>query len=374
MHEIQTLWLRGVLCLALLGSMIAALVPIQILAAQDEDGPTAGLSIYFEVAPGQYKPGGDDVIFSVPTGASLRYGLWIGHFFPAAVNLRLTMLLDYQPLPFALTPMNPDWVTPPRTDEDAPIEPPFTMETPLSLATRIGAPTVDGAHVLTFDLRLEPGETRAFVGATAPVTAGYHDLALLIVPDADASQSELGYFTTFREAVRGSVYAGADASPPALTLEPLDPAPEPVSRPLELASFADSPDSNRLLFETVAAPGETETVWLQLIPYPETPFGADPEATPDPALGNENPVALVAVFDDRVVPLNGEPFLLGTLREGHFNTIPVEIPASAEPGFHQYFVQVFPNPFTDVDAVYAARRSLFSVQPQRLTIEVKTGP
>jgi hypothetical protein len=342
---------------------VACLLPVmQLVAASSASARTAvstptvesstvGMSLYVEPAPGQYDPTGSSSAFLVDANSPLRFGVWTAPDFPGeAVDVRIVLLLDYQPFPFVLAPMDP-----------------------------AGTPPADGPNGIgpggpSIDLRLPTNAETAFAVETAPVPAGYHDFALVVVTDPDRPQMELSYSTSFRTVMRLSVYAGADATPPVLDLEPLDADAATETELTELAAFADRPDATNMERGSTVEAGGSDRVFLRLVPYPQPIPAPGDDATPAFGGSFEEPVVLVAFLGDRVVPLNGEPYLLGTLRPGHINTVEIDIPAPSRPDAEQFFVQVFPNPFQDADAVYAAGRSLFSVQPLRLTVGPRVGP
>lgn len=308
-----------------------------------EPSSSASFDAFFQVDPEQYGSVAGGNVFRVEPESPLQFHLSVVHGFPdQEKRFRLFMLLDYEPLSFTIDTVNG------------------------AEALLVGTPAASAQRRTTIDLVLPRDKEQTFAFETAEVGAGYHDLALVFVPDPDQGQGDLAYWTTFRPAIRASVYAGRGAVPPSLRFQPLDPAPVANAGYSELALFDTLTDSEESWQGGKVERGGSLNGILRLIPYTESSFNASP--TDDDRVV---PVALVAFMGDRVVPLNGEPYLLATLEEGHENVVPIEVRAPDKQGSYQYFIQQFPHPFLDVDAASDSGRWLFAIQPQRLTIEVE---
>lgn len=283
-------------------------------------------------------------VFQLQPGDPLHAELGFVQWFSEAKPFRVFLLLNYRQALFTARPV--------AGHEESGLAPVATPITALEAngPNNVLEFTAPPERELYFDLRTE---------SLAP---GYYDLALIAVPDPDANQRELSYWTTAQFAIRRSIYVGDAATPPTFAYPLVDPTPAPDSGFSELLWFGREPHNTRLKGEQRVAPGEEVTLLLNYQPYAGNLADAAPPDTP-------LPVAFVAFIDDRVVPLNDQPVLYASALPNRLSSFPVTVRVPDAPGIHQIFIQQFPNPYVDPKVAEETGRELFGISSQRFILD-----
>ena len=199
---------------------------------------------------------------------------------------------------------------------------------------------------------------------SAPLPQGYYDLALIVAPVPDLNQRELPYFTRAQFPVRAGAHVGVDAAPPAVTFPLFDPGAINDGVDADILWFGQEPHQAGLKSSQAVSTGAdvTLTVNYRLA----LNAGAD-DLPADIAV----PVAIVGILDDRVVPINGKPVWYGSAIPGRLSYLPVTVRVPDAAGAHQFFLQQFPNPYTDVAWAETSGRAQVGVSSQRLILDVQ---
>lgn len=305
---------------------------------------SGGVSLLLACVPEQCLDADQQHVFSLEPGTPLRAELGFVQWYPEPKQFRVFVLLNYRQTEFAARQD-----TTRSKGDRAPLASPIAF-------TSSG----EMSHVLEFTA--PPEEEIYFQLTTEPLAAGYYDLALIVVPDPYQNQRELPYFTTNQTSTRASVYVGG-AEPPALDYPLIDPAPAADSGFSEVLWFGQEPHKAGLKSGQEVAAGEDVTLTVNYQPYAESL--AD-DLPPDSPL----PVAIVAIIDNRVVPLNGEPVLYASALSNRLSYLPVTIRAPDEPGSYQLFIQPFTNPYVDAEVAEETGREFFGVSSQRFILDV----
>lgn len=338
-------WLAVCLVMALL---LGSLPDVAASQSSDADVTTysGGISLMLACVPEQCRDADRYDVFRVESGTPLIAEFGFIQWHPEAKSFRVFLLLNYQQAPFAARQDTT------RSESDL-----------APLASPIASPRAgEMSHVLEFTA--PPEEELYFHLATEPLTAGYYDLALIVVPDPYQNQRELPYLTVSQASARASVYVGDAATPPTLDFPLIDPAASEDSGFSELLWFGHDPHKAGLKSGQVVDAGEDVTLSVNYQPYAESL--AD-DLPPDSPL----PVAMVAIIDDQVVPFNGQSVLYGSAPPDHLSYLPVTVRVPAEPGIHQLFIQQFPNPYVDAKDAAESGREFFGVSSQRFILDAE---
>lgn len=337
--------------LAISLAMMLLLSPLANLAVAQQSTPqvttyTGGVYTMLSCTSGQCRQADRQDIFAFEPDTALRLKLGFVQSYPEAKEFRVFLLLNYQQTQFAV-----------RQDMGR-------ITTDLApLGTPIAMPDA-GEMQPVLDFTAPPERELHFDIWTEPLAAGYYDLALLVVPDLHKTQRELPYWTVYRLISRASVYVGGSATPPTLEFPLVDPAPHEDSGFAEWFNFGRGPYNMRLYGEKVVQAGEDVTLPMNFQPFSWSEAGEPVAKTPVPT-------AFIAVIDDRVVPLNGQPVVYGSALPYSLSSFPVTVTAPADLGIHQLFVQQFPNPYVDVAEADNAELNLFGESSQRLILDAR---
>lgn len=330
-----------ILCFLLVG---VPLVPVQqhTHSAFAQETYSGGMSLMLAPADGQWRDPDRPDLFQLASGTPLRATVGFLQSYPETKPFRIFVLLNYQQASIGVQEIpNPD-------DAQAGVATPTMHDGPLQ-------PFIE--------FEIPPNVDRYFRIWTAPLEEGYYDLALIVVPDPDQTQRELPYFTTARLTTRASVYVGDEAETPTLDYPLLDPTPAADSGFGELLWFGQEPHRAGLRSAQSVTAGETVTLTVNYQPY----AGSLADDTPP---GAALPVALVAILDNQVVPINDQPVLYGSALPGHLSYVPVTIQVPREPGVHQLFIQQFPNPYVDAKLAEETGSEFFGDSSQRFILDV----
>lgn len=316
-------------------------------ASQDVEEGTfrGGLGFSFSSIPSQQKVPDVYDVFQLEPGDQLQAELGFRSHYAEPKAFRIFLLLNYQQAEIGFQPM------------------PVPSAEPGSRTGPIASPVPGRLHHV-LELVAPPEKELWFHIWTAPLAAGYYDLALVFVPDPDLTQRELRYFTTARPSARASVYAGDAALPPVIDFPPLDPEARPDGNVVDMLLFGPDPYSGQMYGSQRVSPGSDVTLGLN--------FAANAENLPDNQLPDSPlPTAFVAFINDRVVPINNQPVLYGSARPGTVSWMPVTVQAPDEPGTHQLFIQQFPNPYIDPIWAEETGREFIAESSQRFRLEVE---
>ena len=162
---------------------------------------------------------------------------------------------------------------------------------------------------------------------------------------------------------RASVYVGDSPVIPSPAFPLIDTQPAEDSGFSELLWFGQEPHKAGLKSAQQVAAEQDVTLTLNYQPY----AGALADDLPQDA---PLPVAFVAVLDDRVVPINGQPVLYASALPGRLSWLPITIRVPDEPGVHQLFIQQFPNPYTDAKVAEETGRDVSGDSSQRFILDV----
>ncbi|MFN8664041.1 MAG: hypothetical protein U0075_19280 [Thermomicrobiales bacterium] len=305
-----------------------------------------GVSTFLSCTADQCRQGDRQDVFAVEPDTALHLELGFVQWYPEAKEFRVFLLLNYQQTPFAVR-QDVDRVTSDR----APLGSPIAMP--------------DASEVQpVFEFTAPPEREFYFEFRTEPLAPGYYDLALLFVPDPYKTQHELRYWTIYRFVIRASVYVGDQATPPAMDFPLLDSDPHDPVGSGEMLLLGSEPHKLGQAGEQSVRAGEDVTLAMNYQPYADNLIG---ESTPDIPI----PTAFIAVIDDRVVPLNGQPVVHGAVLPGRISYIPVTVTVPDDPGTHQLFIQHFPNPYVDVVEAEEANLDLVGISSQRLILDAR---
>ncbi len=330
-----------ILCYLLVGVAPAA-VQRHSDAAFAQETYGGGMSLMLAPTNEQWRDSERPDLFQVAPGLPLLATVGFLQSYPDTKTFRIFVLLNYQQADVGVQEI------PEPDDIQAAVATPATLDEPLQ-------PFIE--------LAIPPNEERYFRIWTAPLAEGYYDLALIVVPDPDQTQRELPYFTTAGLTTRASVYVGDNAVAPTLDYPLLDPAPAADSGFSELLWFGQEPHKAGLQASQSVAAGETVTLTVNYQPYAES-------LADDAPAGAALPVALVAILDDQVVPINGQPVLYGSALPGRLSYVPITVQAPGESGEHQLFIQQFPNPYVDARVAEETGRDFFGDSSQRFILDV----
>lgn len=317
---------------------------LQAVRSQEATTYSGGMSVYLGPGAGQQGGGDQQFIFQVAPGAPLRATFGFFQSYPETKTFRVFFLLNYAQIPVGYQEIPaPDWDAPPE-------------------ATPSAIPGGQLHRVLEFSVA--PEIERYYTIWSAPLPQGYYDLALIVAPDPDLNQRELPYFTRAQFPVRASVYVGTDAAPPAVTFPLFDPEAINDGVDADILWFGQEPHQAGLKSSQAVSAGAdvTLTVNYRLA----LNAGAD-DLPADIAV----PVAIVGILDDRVVPIKGKPMWYSSAIPGRLNDLPVTVRVPDAPGVHQFFLQQFPNPYTDVAWAAASGREHVGVSSQRFILDVQ---
>lgn len=340
------MWLTSLLL------MVSLLVFAHPAHAASQDGAAevtsyeGGMSILLACVPPQCRDANQQHVFRLEPGTPLQAEFGFVQWYPEPKQFRVFVLLNYRQVEFTA---HQDTT---RSQSDL-----APMASPIASAN-----AGEMSHVLEFIA--PPDEEVYFQLTTEPLTVGYYDLALMVVPDPYKNQRELPYLTDNQFSTRASVYVGDAAEPPTLEFLLIDSAPAADSGFGEVLWFAQEPHKVVLNSSRQVAAGEDVTLTVNYQPYAESLADTLP---PDSPL----PVAMVAVIDDRVVPFNGEPVLYGSVLPNRLSYIPVTVRAPDEPGAYQLFIQPFANPYVDAEVAEETGREFFGVSSQRFILDVE---
>ncbi len=332
-------------------AIVLLLFPLASLATTQSATPevrnySGGVSISLACTPGQCRQADRQDVFAVEPGTPLRIEFGFVQSYPEAKEFRVFLLLNYQQTPFAV-----------RQDTERVTSDRASLGTPISVSN-----AGEMQPVLEFTA---PQERELYFNLwTEPLAAGYYDLALLVVPDPHKTQRELPYWSIYRFPSRASVYVGDSSTPPTMDFPLIDTDPHSADGNGELLLFGREPYNLGQKGEQAVQAGEDVTLVMNYQPYAESLTG---EPAPDVPV----PAAFVAVIDDRVVPLNGQPVVYGSALPGRISYFPVTVTAPSDPGTHQLFVQHFPNPYVDVVEADETDRDLFAMSSQRLILDTR---
>lgn len=314
-------------------------------SSEEEVAPySGGISIMLDPLADQRRFADRQDVFQVAPNLPLRAELGFVQWYPESKQFRIFLLLNYRQVEFAIA----------HNLNDA-------VGTAQPLNSSNIAPAAGQLHHVQ-EITVPPDEEFYFNLWTEPLAAGYYDLALIIVPDPYQNQRELPYFTTSRATMRASVYVGDTSVPPEVSFPLIDATPGEDSGFSELLWFGQEPHKAGLLDGEAVAAGENVTLIANYQPYAESVADELPPGTP-------LPVAFVAIVDDRVVSLNGQPVLYGSALPGQLSYLPVTIHVPADPGIHQLFIQQFPNPYIDAKAAEESGRELVGESSQRFILD-----
>lgn len=316
-------------------------------ASQDVDEGTfrGGLAFSLSTVPSQQKVPGRHDVFQIAPGEQLQAELGFRSHYAEAKAFRVILLLNYEQAKIGFR------LTPAPLDEQN------------SSASPVASPIVEPLHHI-MEFVAPPEEELWFQIWTAPLAAGYYDLALVFVPDPELTQSELRYSTTFRPSARASVFVGEAALPPTIEYPLLDPEAQSIDSVYgDSLLFGPDPYSGQMYGSQQVSPATDVTLGLNFVPTAEN--------LPDNQLPESPlPTAFVAFIDDRVVPINGQPVLYGSARPGTISWMPITVQAPEEPGTYQVFVQQFPNPYIDPAWAEETGREFIAESSQRFRLEV----
>jgi hypothetical protein len=153
-------------------------------------------------------------------------------------------------------------------------------------------------------------------------------------------------------------------APPDIEFPLIDPTPGEDSGFMELLWFGNEPHKAGLKAEQAVEAGDEVTLTMNYQPYAKSLADELPRDTPIP-------VAFVAVIDDRVVPINGQPVLYGSAIPRRLSWLPITVKTPTDPGIHQIFVQQFPNPYVDAKEAEETGREFNGQSSQRFILEVE---
>lgn len=309
--------------------------------AQDVETFGGGVSLMLDPIPSQRRHKDRQDIFQLDPGTPLQAVLGFQSYYSEPTPFRIFFLLNY-----AQASIGSRGIPAPHEND----------QQLLASLPRIR----DLHHVL--ELTAPPEEELYFQIWTEPLAAGYYDFSLIVVPDPDKNQRQLPYWTVRQFATRATVYVGEAASPLMIDFPLIDPTPVDESGSGEMLWFGREPHRAGLKAEQEVAAGEEVTLTVNYQPY------ADALADDLPA-GTPLPVAFVAIIDDRVVSLNGQPVLYGAAVTGRLSWLPVTVQVPDEPGPHQLFIQQFPNPYVDAREAEETGREFFGTSSQRFILD-----
>ena len=334
------------LCFLVVGCQPMRFAESSLVTPEGIETYSGGIHLMVDSLPSQRRSPESSLTFQVEPNMPLKGEIRLEQEYPDTKTIRLLLLLNYRQAPFALD----------RVDD-----PPDAGDPIPTLASPLPPATFQAAH----DIIAPPDEALAFRFQTEPLATGYYDFALIVVLDSDKRQSELRYSTTFRPAVRRSIYVG-DVTPPTMTFSPLDPSARANEGFEEMFIFVDEPYSLTRQPGRSAKPGEEMTFFLVVQPHASNLW----RGTAD---DDRVPLALVAFFDDQLVPFNGSPVVYGSARPGYLSTVPVMVQAPARPGEYQFFIQQLPQPYLDVSIILddIDGPSFFAESTQRIVITVE---
>jgi len=315
-------------------------VPSAVIA-QDVETYGGGVSVMLDPIPSQRRYEDRQDIFQLDPETPLQAVLGFQSYYSEPTPFRIFFLLNY-----AQASIGSRSIAAPDESEQQPLA---------------SLPQIRDLHQV-MELIAPPEEELYFQIWTEPLATRYYDLSLIVVPDPDKNQRQLPYWTVRQFATRATVYVGDVATPPEIDYPLIDPTPGDDSGSSELLWFGREPHRAGLKAEREVAAGEEVTLTVNYQPYTDALADDLPEGTP-------LPVAFVAIIDDRVVPLNGQPVLYGAAVTGRLSWLPATVQVPNEPGPHQLFIQQFPNPYVDAREAEETGREFFGTSSQRFILD-----
>ena len=159
---------------------------------------------------------------------------------------------------------------------------------------------------------------------------------------------------------RATVYVGDDARPPTIAFPLVDSEPGAAAGLSELIWFGHEPHKAGVKGAQQVIAGQSVTLTVNYQPYSRRKAGENPL-----------PVAFVAILEDRVVPLNGQPVFYGSVLPHRLSYLPITIRVPDAPGLYQLFVQPFPHPYVDAREAARTRRDLYAISSQRFILDAR---
>lgn len=330
------------LLLSPLGSLVAAQAATPVKSSY-----SGGASMLLDCEPTDQclRPDRQDV-FSVEPGKALRAKFGFVQSHPKPIEFRVFLLLNYQQTPFAVQQI--------ASHEESGLAP---------LGSAIAMPEPDAMQPV-WDFTVPPEQEFYFELTTEPLAAGYYDLALLVVPDPNKTQHELRYWTVYRYATRASIYVGDAATPPTVDIPLIDPEPDDGGGTGGYLWFRPDATNTRPHEDRAVNAGEDVTLGLKYRPYGENVLDGQPLTDPVPA-------AFIAIIDDRVVPINGQPAIYASALPGRTSNLSITVTAPDDPGIHQIYVQQFPYPYVTVAVIDESGLSDYGESSPRLVLNVR---
>lgn len=315
-------------------------------ARQVPEPPARGTSMNLSSTPEQTREA-DFNVFEVAPGEPLLLRLIFVSQHERPTEFRILMLLNYRQAVLG-------WAEAPALVADPHAEPIPPLES--------WTPVPADRHALEFSARLE--EPQWLHLWTEPLSPGYYDLAIIVVPDFRLTATEAGYFTTYRPFLRGAVYVGP-AVPPAPDYPILDPDARPLdSTGADSLLFTRQPYSQQMNSAATIIPGALLSLNADWAP---TDLNLPDNQLPTSPL----PTAFVCFIEDQQVPFSGELVKYGAGVPNTLNSLPISVAAPAVAGRYQLFLQQFPNPYVDPAYAYETGREFYAESSQRYTLEVE---
>ena len=266
----------------------------------DGNGSTGGIATLFKLDRAMPSSDSSSASIRIVDGKRIEGRLAITSYYPNDKQILLSLLLNYQQMPFGL--------------DDAPLS-------------------------YTRFITLVGGTTREFHVTLPPLTSGSYDLAWVASPDPTLSERDFPTVvrSTFRPTSRHTLLVDTEKiTPQSLPIATL------FTRTLDFvtnAMFLTEKQDDFGPWPTVQLrPGQVAHIFLQI--------GLDERRPNDPS-SNIVSSTLVAFMDYLQVPLTqGGPLVVNLHgKPSSAYVLPITIVAPNEPGTHFFFVQRFPYPF-----------------------------